>query len=125
MLCLKTKSPIPDMPVTFAVAPHKAREYRRFGDSPDGVQGLLKASYKRSLLPRIRYKLRQTSVKERDVANLEPRNNGFVYAVLDAYAHHHNLCIRYVVIQLGLFRGMPEFLTRSLCPDQTTYGSQS
>ncbi|RPD59688.1 hypothetical protein L227DRAFT_576102 [Lentinus tigrinus ALCF2SS1-6] len=82
------------MPVTFDVALHKPREYCRYDDPPVGVQGLLKAAYERSLLPWIRYKLRQSSVKESDVAKLEPRSNGFVHAVLDAYACHHHLRIR-------------------------------
>ena len=58
----------------------------------------MKTAYKRSMLPGFDYRLQQTSVKESAAAKLEPKSNGFVYAVLDAYANHHHLRIRYVVV---------------------------
>ena len=87
------------MPVTFDVAPRKPRAYRRHAITPEGVQGLMKTAYKRSMLPVFDYRLQQTSVKESAAAKLEPKSNGFVYAVLDAYANHHHLRIRYVAVQ--------------------------
>ncbi|TFK87157.1 hypothetical protein K466DRAFT_599727 [Polyporus arcularius HHB13444] len=82
------------MPVTFDVAPQKPRQYTRYTDPPDSSQSLLKVAYARSLQRGIQYKRRQSSVKQSDLESLVPKNNGFVYAVLEAYGGHHHLRIR-------------------------------
>ncbi len=84
------------MPVTFDVAPQKPRQYQypRYAGPPDSSQSLLKVAYARSLQRGNQYKLRQSSVKQSDLESLVPKNNGFVYAVLQAYGGHHHLRIR-------------------------------
>ncbi len=80
------------MPVTFAVSPVAPREIRPYGNQTP-VQMLHAAC---NPPPADMAALLQCSIGKDEQPTLSPNSNGFVHAVLNAYAAHHHLVIRYV-----------------------------
>ncbi|KAH9947056.1 hypothetical protein B0H21DRAFT_369989 [Amylocystis lapponica] len=83
------------MPVTFKVAAHSANPLQTgIGVDNDSPRSLLRAACEEELNANRRYDIIQSSVSEAALPTLQPRPNGFVHTVMQAYATHHHLKIR-------------------------------
>lgn len=80
------------MPVTFAVSPVAPCEIRTPGNQTP-MQILQQAC---NPPPNDMAALLQCSIDRDEHRTLFPDSNGFVHAVMNAYATHHHLVIRYV-----------------------------
>lgn len=80
------------MPVTFAVSPVAPCEIRTHGNQTP-MQILQQAC---NPPPNDMAALLQCSIDRDEHRTLFPDSNGFVHAVMNAYATHHHLVIRYV-----------------------------